>query len=432
MAFFDALRLTLAVTLLGGGAFFAFYLRGFFLLHPIRTLREALKKEKRGGISPLRALSASLAGTLGVGNIVGVAVAVMLGGAGAVFWMWVSALLSMVLKFCEITLGLRYRVFRAGEDVGGPMYYMEKGIGGRGGRAFALIFSAAGVISSFAMGNIVQTSAASDAAEFIFGVPKWAFGIGFALLIALVVFGGFSRISRFTSIVLPIMAGMYLVLSLAIIIKNAGMVSGVFAEIFAEALKFDAAGGGVLGFFMSKNVANGIAKGTFSHEAGSGTAPMAHSGAENSVPARQGLLGLIEVAVDTLIMCTISALVILIAMKKGIASENAMACVLLSFENGIGVWSRYPVGISIFLFAFSSVICWAHYGRVCLEYISQSKKVSALYLVLYLICAVFGAVLAQDIVWYAADIGVAVMTFLNVPALFLLRGDIKKETGHLF
>lgn len=418
--------------LLFGGAFFVIYLRGFFFIHPIKTIKEMMKRSSKNGISPLRALSASLSGTLGVGNIVGVAVALIVGGAGAVFWLWVSAVFSMILKYCEIVLGVKYRKPDGDGFRGGPMYYMEDGIKGRTGRVCAVLFAAAGVVSSFALGNIVQVSAAGDAAEYIFGLPKTVFGIAGALLIAFVIFGGFERISRVTSIVLPIMGGMYFFISVAIIIKNAALLPSVFGKIFSEAFEFDSACGGVLGFFLSKNVSNGISKGAFSHESGSGTAPMAHAGAVTDLPARQGLLGLMEVVIDTIVMCTLSALVIIIAGEKGISNSNGMALVLSSFESGIGSWSGYAVGISILLFAFSTVICWAFYGKSCLCYLTPSKKAQTAYVIVYLISIAFGAVLAQKTVWYAADAGVAVMTLLNMPSLFIMRKEIKTETESIF
>ncbi|MGN1095850.1 MAG: alanine/glycine:cation symporter family protein [Eubacteriales bacterium] len=432
MGFFDALQLMLAALILCGGIYFVVYLRAFFLRHPIKTVCAMMHRSDKNGISPLRALSASLSGTLGVGNIVGVAVAIIIGGAGAVFWIWISALFSMVLKYCEIVLGVKYRRKSGKGFLGGPMYYMEDGIGGKTGRICALVFAFAGVVSSFALGNVVQISAASDAAKFIFGFPEAAFGIISAILISFVIFGDFDRISRVTSIVLPIMSGAYLFLSVAVILRNAAMIPSIFGKIMREAFKTDSACGGILGFFLSKNVLNGISKGTFSHESGSGTAPMAHANAETDMPARQGTFGLMEVTIDTLIICTVSSLVILVALEKGIAEENGMALVLSSFESDIGAWSGYIIGISIILFAFSTLICWAFYGKSCLLYITSSKTAQIIYLIIYLFFAAFGAVMSQSVVWHTADAGMALMTTLNMPALFIMRKEIKRETELIF
>ncbi len=428
MDFYSALSIFLSCCILSGGLFFTFYLKGFFFIHPVRTLRKTFSCSKKGGISPLRALSASLAGSLGVGNIAGVAVALTLGGAGAVFWMWASALASMVLKYCEITLGVKYRVHKEGKLCGGPMFYMKNGIGGKAGRALALLFSAACVVSSFALGNIVQVNAALESAQYIFGADKIIFGAIFAVSAAIVILGGFARISRFTSIVLPVISGAYIALCLAVILRQAEFIPSVTAEIFHEAFRFDSAFGGVLGFLLSRNVAEGVAKGTFSHESGSGTAPLAHSGAEASSPGNQGLLGLFEVFLDTIVICTLTAFVLLIARRGGAHGENGMSFVLAAFENELGAWTKYAVGASVCLFAFSTAVCWAFYGRSALAYVTKSKAAVLFYTLLYLCAVVFAASLSQEAVWRTADASIALMTGANLPALFLLRREIKSET----
>ena len=429
---FSCVELFLSALILCGGGFFTFYLKGFFFIHPVKTAREMFKKSEKNGISPLRALSASLSGTLGVGNIVGVAVALILGGAGALFWVWASALISMVLKYCEITLGVKYRKESGTGFAGGPMHYMSEGLRSRAGTFFAFVFCTAGVISSFALGNIVQVSAASDAASIIFGADKIVFAAVFSGTVGLVALGGFERISRVTSILLPLMSGVYLVLCAAIILREISIIPKITASVFEGAFSANSAVGGVLGFLLSGAFSQGVAKGTFSHESGSGTAPMAHANAQTDSPARQGLLGLFEVFADTIIMCTLSAYVILIAWEKGICEEGGMALVLRAFGTELGTWAEYVVGAAIVLFAFSTVICWAFYGKTCLAYITSSKKAERIYILLYLAFCIFGAALSQDIVWKTADAAVALMTATNMPALFLLRREIKEETKTLF
>lgn len=432
MDFSKALGLFLSCAILFGGLFFTFYLKCFFFIHPVKTFRAMFRRSEKRGISPLRALSASLAGSLGVGNIAGVAVAIILGGAGAVFWIWASALASMVLKYCEITLGVKYRKGGPASFYGGPMYYMSEGVGGGAGRALAVIFSAAGVASSFALGNIVQVSAAVDSAHYIFGADKMLFGAVSALAIALIVLGGFERISRFTELVLPVISGAYIALCLAAILRDVRLLPSVTAEIFAEAFRFESAAGGLLGFLLSRNVAEGVAKGTFSHESGSGTAPMAHAGAQTDMPARQGLLGLFEVFLDTIVICSLSAFVLLIARQKGFCEENGMAFVLGAFGQSLGDWTKYVLGASIAVFALATVICWAYYGKTCLAYMTSSKKAEGAYMLAYLAVMVFGASLSQGAVWQTADAAIALMTAANLPALFLLRGEIRAETEALF
>ncbi len=430
--FSEILRYSLCTLIFGGGAFFLFYLKGFFLFHPLKTVREMFRRVDKSGISPLRALSASLSGTLGVGNIVGVAVAMIIGGAGAVFWIWVSALVSMILKYCEITLGVKYRKKSTAGFEGGPMYYMEKGIGGRFGKACGTLFALAAVVSSFSVGNIVQVYAASDAANIIFGANELVFGVIFAIVIAFVIFGGFERISRVTSIVLPAMSAVYLILCLAVIARNAQFIPDFIKEIFSQAFASESVCGGALGFLLSEAFSEGVCKGTFSHESGSGTAPMAHANAQTDTPCRQGLLGLFEVFADTIVICTLTAFVILAAWRGGAQNENGMGLVLDSFESGIGRWACYVIGVCILLFAFSTLICWAYYGKFCLSYLTRSKKANAVYIALYLACIAFGTLLSQEAVWLTADVAVALMTALNLPAMFLLRKEIKRETEVIF
>lgn len=430
--FSEFLRYSICALIFGGGAFFLFYLKGFFLFHPIKTVREMFHRTDKSGISPLRALSASLSGTLGVGNIVGVAVAMITGGAGAVFWIWISALVSMVLKYCEITLGVKYRKKSAAGFEGGPMYYMEKGIGGRAGKICGALFSLAAVVSSFSVGNIVQVYAASDAANIIFGMNEFVFGALFAAAIAFVIFGGFERISRVTSILLPVMSAVYLLLCLAVVAENAALLPSFLKEIFSQAFMSDSVFGGVLGFLLSEAFSEGVCKGTFSHESGSGTAPMAHANAQTDTPARQGLLGLFEVFADTIVMCTLTAFVILAAWQGGVQNENGMGLVLDSFELGIGRGACYVIGVCILLFAFSTLICWAYYGKFCLSHLTGSKKVGKVYIFAYLLCIAFGTLLSQEAVWFTADAAIALMTALNLPAMFLLRKEIKRETEIIF
>ncbi len=466
MELFSCVEIFLSAIILCGGAFFTFYLRGFFFLHPVKSARAMFRRSEKSGISPLRALSASLSGVLGVGNIVGVAVALILGGAGALFWVWASAVISMVLKYCEVTLGVKYRK-KSGEGyVGGPMYYMSEGLRSRAGTFFAFVFCTAGVVSSFALGNIVQVSAACDTANIIFGADKIFFAAVFCAVVGFVAIGDFSRISRATSVLLPLMSGVYLALCAAVILREFSLVPRVTARVFAEAFRADSALGGALGFLVSDGFSQGVAKGTFSHESGSGTAPIAHANAATDSPARQGLLGLFEVFADTIIMCTLSAYVILIAWEKGVHETGGMALVLRAFGTELGAWAEYVVGASIVLFAFSSVICWAFYGKSCLAYITRTKKravpaaarspieaniknrqsktarlgfiisfdtkkAERIYILLYLAFGVFGAVFSQDIVWKTADAAVALMTATNMPALFLLRREIRAETGTL-
>ena len=418
----------LPLILITCGAYFTIYLGGFYLLHPCKTWRLMFSREGGGKVSPLRALSVSLAGTLGVGNIVGVAVAIIMGGAGALFWMWISAFLSMILKYAEIVLAMRYRSQRDGEIIGGPMYYMKNGIGGKTGKMFASVFAMLGLLSSLTVGNVVQMNAAADAAYSTFHFARPVFGIVVAGICAVVIFGGFRGISRVTSVAIPVMSGLYLVLSARAVILDAARIPQVMNEIIRSAFSVSAASGGIIGFLLSGALRHGVAKGSFTHEAGCGTAPMAHVNSDTKIPAKQGLLGIFEVFFDTIVMCTLTGFVILLANDGEFITDNGMLLVIYSFSKYYGKKAAYLISFSILLFAFATIICWAYYGKTCLTYFTRSRKAETVYLVAYCSLAAAGAVMSQGLVWEFSDISVAVMTVLNLAAVLWLRREVRMET----
>ena len=407
------------VLIIGGGMFILCRLGFFFIRRPIKTVRTS------GGRSPLRELSVSLAGTLGVGNIVGVSMALSLGGAGAIFWMWLSAAVAAVLKYAEITLAVKYRRHDGDAVLGGPMYYMEYGVGGKLGRSLAVAFSVLGVFLSFVMGNLVQSRALTGAAVRVLAVPAWTIGLAVAALGALSIYGGYRAVSRVTAVIVPLMSAAYIAVSLLIILSNAERVPGVFREIFASAFDFSAAGGGTVGFFTSAAVRHGVAKGAFSHEAGGGTAPLSHAQTKTLVPARQGVIGLFEVFFDTGVICTLTALVLLLAPR---GDAEGVDRVYDAFTHFCGRAGGAVVSASIVLFAFSTLICWGYYGRACLNYLTKSRVAVKIYLALYAAFAFFGALVGEATAWELTDIGVCLMTTLNVASLVVLSGDMRRET----
>lgn len=415
----------LPVVILLCGAFYIVKLRFFFILHPVRTLKNMFSDK-----SQLRQISLSLAGTLGVGNIVGVAMAIVIGGAGAIFWMWMSALVSMVLKYAEITLSVRYRdISVGGEILGGPMYYMKNGIGGRLGRLLGALFAVLGVVLSFSMGNIVQSKAAVDAICEISSAPPLIVGAVLALLCAFSVFGGYNAVSRVTSVVVPIMSGIYIFFSLRVIVLNMALVPQVLSKIISSAFDFSAGVGGIFGFFTSTALRQGVSKGAYSHEAGAGTAPLSHSQTKTKSPARQGLLGLFEVFFDTMVICTLTALVILMYGGEG---DSGIGVVSAAFDHYFGVSGKYFLCISIVAFAFSTLICWGYYGKECLDYIYRSKISERIYLLLYCGAVVLGSLVSEGAAWVLTDLGVAALTIVNLSALMLLWRDVKFETDLLY
>ena len=418
----------LPLIIIGSGIYFTKYLSGFYLIRPARTLRLLFSKEKDVKISPLRALSLSLAGTLGVGNIVGVAVALLLGGRGALFWMWVSAFFAMILKYAEIVLAMRYRVHRNGKKFGGPMYYMRQGIGGFLGKILAVLFALLGLISAFSMGSLVQMKAASDAMAETFFVPPSVFGIVTALICLILLLGGYEKISKLTSVAIPILSVIYLFMAARIVWIESDQIPVLIREIVKDAFSVSAASGGILGFLFSGAVRHGVAKGCFSHEAGCGTAPMAHAGADTKIPAKQGILGIFEVFFDTLVLCTLTGFVILLATDGSFPTDNGMALVIFSFSQYYGAKAAYIISISVVLFAVATVICWGYYGLETLSYLNQTKWISKAYILLYCVITAFGAVMQESAVWEISDFTAALMTVLNLSAVFWLRRDIREET----
>ena len=420
--------IVLPLFILYAGFYFTKFLGGFYLFRPARTLRLAFSREREGGVSPLRALSVSLAGTLGVGNIVGVAVALIIGGAGAVFWMWISAFFSMILKYAEIVLGMRYRIYENDKKYGGPMYYMKKGIGGHLGKFLAWIFALLGVISAFSMGNLVQMKAAADALSKTFSFPPLLFGIFSAVVCAFLLFGGYEKLSRVTGIIIPCLSIVYLVMSVRVVWIEADRIYPLCRMICARAFSFSSASGGILGFLFSHALRQGIAKGSFSHEAGCGTAPLAHAGANTKIPAKQGVFGIFEVFFDTIVLCTLTAFVILLSQGENFTQTNGMRLVLDSFAHYYGISAYYIITLCVVLFALATVVCWGYYGKEMLSYLSKSPSFAKAYI--YIFCAVtaIGAVMEENTVWQISDITAALMTALNLSAVFMLRNDVREET----
>ena len=409
------------------GFYFTKFLGGFYLIRPARALRLAFSKEGKNGVSPLRALSLSLAGTLGVGNITGVAVAITLGGAGSLFWMWISAFFSMILKYAEIVLGMRHRIYENGKPIGGPMYYMEKGIGGILGKALAFIFAILGVISAFSMGSLVQMKAASDAISETFSFPALLFGILSAIFCAVLLFGGYEKISRLTAFLIPLLSAVYLIMALRIVWLESERIYPLCREIFKEAFSFSSASGGILGFLTAGAIRHGIAKGSFSHEAGCGTAPLAHAGAETKIPAKQGLLGIFEVFFDTGVLCSLTGFVILLS-DEPISGANGMKLVMDAFAHYYGPSARYIITVSVILFALGTVVCWGYYGKAMLSYMTKSPTASTFYILLFCAVSAIGTVMTESSVWQLSDLTVALMTLLNLSAVFMLRREIREET----
>lgn len=307
------------------------------------------------------------------------------------------------------------------------MYYMKKGIGGMLGKALAWTFALLGVLSAFSMGSLVQMKAASDAISETFSFPALLFGILSAVLCAFLLFGGYEKISRVTALAVPLLSAAYLFMSIRIVWIEAEGIIPLCREIIKEAFSFSSASGGIFGFLTSNALRHGIAKGSFSHEAGCGTAPLAHTGADTKIPAKQGILGIFEVFFDTIVICTLTGLVILLS-EESLSEANGMTLVMNAFVKYYGPNARYIITFSIIFFALASVVCWGYYGKAMLAYLSKSRTLSVLYILLFCAISVIGTVMTESAVWQVSDLTVALMTFINLSAVFMLRKEVREET----
>ena len=429
---------TVPFCLLAGGVFFLIYLKGYPFRRPEAMLRAMTRKPPGEGISPFRAVTLALAGTLGVGNIVGVAGAIMMGGAGAIFWMWVSALAAMILKYAEIVLAVGHRrTAPDGHRFGGAYYYMKDFFFVRKlprfGAAVGGIFAVLCILDAFSMGCVVQINAVSRSFLGVMGIPTWVTGAVIAVITYLVIVRGTHGIAAVTEKLVPLMTLVYLILSAAVIVICRDRIGGVFGSIFREAFSPLSAVGGVFGFFTSRAVRFGTMRGLISNEAGCGTAPTAHASANTDSPAEQGFWGIFEVFVDTILLCTVSALVLLIGYDslKGYAPDG-MLMSIRAYSRVLGGWSEYVIAFAVLFFGFATLVCWANYGAECVRFLSGKLVFRKMYLILFAGFVWLGSVVAPESVWTLADLSIGLMTLLNVTMLFLMRREIRDGTACYF
>lgn len=392
-------------------------------------LRRQRGRGQRGQRGSFKALAVALAGTLGVGNIAGVASAIAMGGPGAIFWMWISALFAMLLKYAEVVLALRTRCYDArGRAHGGAPYYIKKAFEGRVGRWMAALFAVLCVGCALMLGGVVQSAAAAEALEGAFSVPPLAVGVLLGGLAALILTTGARGVERACTAIVPIVCGLFTVASLVAILRQAHAIPTAFADIFKGALSFKSAAGGALGFFTSRALRYGVARGIVSNEAGCGTAPIAHAAAEGTSPTRQGLLGVLEVFVDTILLCTVTALVILTSGVP-VQAGGGMRYALEAYRASLGELAVPILALSVLLFAFATVLCWAHYGAESLRYLTSRRAATrALPLAVAAAC-LLGAVAAPGLVWDLTDLILSLMALLNISALLALRHSVIGEDG---
>ncbi len=424
-----------ALMLLAVGAFFSCKLKFFYLRHPIKIVKAMTEREKGNGISPFRAVSLALAGTLGVGNIAGVASSIAIGGYGSVFWMWVSALVAMVLKYAEIVLAVSHRRLdrESGEPYGGAPYYIRDLFASRGkmasGKFIAGLFALLCIINAVTMGCMIQANAVSTSFEGVFDIAPWVVGAVIALLCCFVITGNAKWVSGFCEKTVPLMTLGYIIISLAVLWLRRDELPSALAVIFEDAFRFESAAGGIFGFFVSAKLRAGVMRGLMSNEAGCGTAPTAHASSNTKSPAKQGFWGIFEVFVDTILLCTMTALVIILAGDGIFAfSDNPMMMAVKAYSSALGGWSEYYMCISVLLFAFATIVCWAHYGKEGLRYITKRRGAAVLFVIIYCLFIFIGAVAAPALSWLLADLALGLMTLINLPVLCAMSGEVKRET----
>ena len=400
------------------------------------------KDASDGAMTPFQAVCTALAGTVGTGNIAGVAGAIAIGGPGAVFWMWCSALLGMCTKFAEVTLAVHYRErSEAGEWVGGPMYYIKNGLS-KHWQFLAVLYSLFGVLTVFGTGNATQVNTITTAinsallnyniiSESAVSTSNLIIGIVIAILIAMILLGGIKRIGQVTEKLVPFMALLYILLGLGVILLNIQNVPSVFVSIFKGAFQPSAVTGGIIGS-MFLSIKKGVSRGIFSNEAGLGTGSIAHACADTKKPVKQGMFGIFEVFTDTIVICTLTALVILCSGVPITYGEAAGAeLTILGFTSTYGNWVSIFTAVAMCCFAFSTALGWGLYGARCIEFLF-SEKVIKPFMVVYALVAILGATANLGLMWNIAETFNGLMAIPNLIALFLLSGTVVRLTKEYF
>ena len=422
------------------------------------TIGKVFKKQKagKGEVTPLQALTTALAATVGTGNIAGVTGAIVIGGPGAVFWMWISALVGMCTKFAEVTLAVHYRERNdKGDWVGGPMYYIKNGLG-KGFGWLSVLFCIFGFLAAFGIGNATQVQSIGESigsainalggnvqattltfAGNTFTLCNLIVGIIVAVIVALVLFGGIKRIGQVTEKIVPVMACVYILATLIVILANIGHIGEVFAMIFKGAFNAEAALGGAFGITISTSITKGIARGCFSNEAGLGSAPMAHAATSETDPVKQGFFGIFEVFMDTIVICTLTALTVLCCycsggnqIAWGTSGGASIVSASLSSVLGGSVGSII-LALCLSLFALSTVLSWSLYGTRCFEYLFGTKA-STGYKIVFVLFAIIGATMSLSDAWNLADALNGFMAIPNLIAILTLSPVIIKLVRDYF
>jgi alanine or glycine:cation symporter, AGCS family len=454
------------------GLFFTFYLKFLQVSkfkHAIQIVsgKFATKKTK-GDVSSFKALTTALSATVGTGNIVGVALAITIGGPGAIFWIWIVGFLGMMLKMVECTLAQKFRRINPDGTVsGGPMYYIEDGLKsvlGKGAKYLAVVFSIATILCSFGTGNMAQGNSMTAALQNTYNlsepissllnksiyisnwissigvssndISKWFYAFVITSLVLLIIVGGLKRIAEVTSKLVPFMAVSYFIAAIVVLIVFYQAIPGALILIISDAFTGSAATGGFLGSTFIIALRYGVQRGLFSNEAGQGSAPIAHAAAKTDEPLQEGLVASLEPLVDTIIICTLTALVIVVTGAWTSVDAEGVGVTILGFESGLGEIglggiAKHIVSIGLLLFAFSTVISWSYYGNRAVQYVFGDKAIMPFYFV-YGFFVFLGCVWGLEIVWNFVDMVITFMTIPNLIALILLAPVMKKEVKNYF
>ena len=426
--------LPLIVGILGTGIYISIKTGGiqfrklsFALRHTLGNIFEKDHDSKSGDISPFQALATALAGTVGTGNIVGVSLAILLGGPGAIFWMWLAAIFGMATKFAEVSLAVLYREKKGKGFLGGPMYYIKNGMGNEKlAKAFA-IFSGLAV---FGIGNSTQSNAIAGVLKENLNINPLITGIILSIIAAIVIVGGINSISKVTEKLVPLMSILYIGGCISVLVVNYSNILPAFKEIFLGAFSPKSLGGGFAGISIKSVVSAGIARGVFTNEAGLGSSPIAHASAKTDHPIRQGLWGIAEVFVDTIIICTMTALVILTTGANTRANVDASALVSKAFASGSS-FGPMIVTIGLSLFALSTILGWAYYGEVSIGFLFGEKAFIP-YRIVYVIFVFLGANMDLGLAWTIANILNGLMALPNLIALIALSPVLVKLSKDFF
>ena len=416
---------------------------GYAMKNPIGKVFQKAEREE-GAISPFQAVTTALAATVGTGNIAGITFAITLGGAGSMFWLWVSALIGMCTKYAEVVLAVHYRERNEqGDWVGGPMYYITNGLG-KNWKWLAILFSIFGALAAFGIGNATQVGNITDSinnAVLTFNPDfaasdtlKLVLGIVTAVIVAVTLLGGIQRLGSVTEKLVPFMSVVYIAASLTVLILHIENLPAVFAMIFKGAFDPSSVVGGVGGFTLKMCIEWGVKRGVFSNEAGLGSAPMAHAASSETNPVKQGLYGIFEVFMDTIVICTMSGLTLLVSgidLNYGVKGTTALNAQALGtvFGNELG---SLIIAVGITLFALSTVLSWGLYGTRCCEYVFGSTKFNKTYQIIYIAIIIVGATMDLGLAWEIADTLNGLMALPNLVALIGLSGVVVKLTKEHF